>query len=134
MKKPENEIRDHICKTAQYEGWKIHKLNVSAGRYSTVGFPDVYMTIPVRRLFILLNRIYPNYITLPDYERGLVLQNHRWVEFKTPNGRLEQSQIDRFTEFAACDIGVWIISGWDQYEKIYHPPNWHHYLLTLRTR
>jgi hypothetical protein len=81
---PEKDIKNACRKIGKANGWIPKPLNVSAGIYSTPGWPDDLWIHPIR---------------------GSV-----WVEFKVPNGRLEMSQIEMFTDFNKGGLPVFIIT------------------------
>ena len=96
--KPEKEGAQRCVKEMRKHGWKCHRLNVSAGEFSTTGFPDYYCT---------------------HLKFG-----SRWIEFKQPNGRLEPSQVERFRDFAEHGIGVWVMHDENDYQLLFEKPNW----------
>lgn len=106
--KPEKEICKKIIDLMEKDGWFVHRLNVSAGVYSTTGFPDYYCTH--------------------------LRHGQRWIEIKTPTGGLEISQIERFKRFGQHGIGVWILTREGDYTKLFEPPNWHTYCLRGKIR
>lgn len=53
----------------------------------------------------------------------------RWVEVKRPGGRLEPTQIKRFKRWERTGLGVWILTGIDDYQLLFKDPNWWHWLL-----
>lgn len=95
---PEKDGAKRLIKEMTRHGWDVHRLNVSAGEYSTVGFPDYYATHK--------------------------LHGSRWIETKTHTGKLLVSQIERFSRFAAHNIGVWVLTDELDYEKLFQPSNW----------
>lgn len=50
----------------------------------------------------------------------------RLIEVKTPQGRLEASQIEFFHQLASVGCGCWILTSADesQYNLLFGPPNW----------
>lgn len=98
---PEKDGAKRLIQVAKKHGWKCHRLNISAGNYSTPGFPDYYFTH--------------------------VKYGARWVEFKVPSGRLESSQVEKFKEFAEHGIGVWILYDEKDYDKLLKESNWWQY-------
>lgn len=124
-KETEKEGTKRCIRLMEQDGWQCHRLNVSAGQFSTPGFPDYYCTILRSKLFILLEKWNPIYKN--DGERqhyNVLTQNFRWVEFKRPDGGVEYSQIKRFNNFAKHDIGTWILHTEEDYKKLFKPPNW----------
>lgn len=68
----------------------------------------------------------------PDIFACHLRYGSRWVEIKCPTGsRLEESQIETFTEFGKKRIGVWVLTDDTEYElnKLMIPGgNWYQYL------
>jgi len=61
----------------------------------------------------------------------------RWVEVKDPNRKgdvFTQAQHIYFRELSAHGVGVWVLTGDDDYEisKLHKSPNWHYYLDIMR--
>lgn len=54
----------------------------------------------------------------------------RWIEVKTPVGRLRETQITFITDFAFVGIGVWVLQAAtpEEYAKLFKPPNWQAYI------
>lgn len=95
--KPEDEksIQRRITKALQNEGFFVKWTH--GDRYQ-MGVPDMYTH----------HRVY----------------GPRWVECKRPGGsRLEDSQIELFSEWEARRIGVWVLTDATP-EKLLAPPNW----------
>lgn len=99
---PENDGKARLIAEMKRHLWKVHKLNVSAGIYSTPGFPDLYATHKVH--------------------------GQRWIETKVEDGYVRRTQIDKFLEFAAHDIGVWVLFDERDYPKLFEPCNWGKFL------
>lgn len=82
------------------EGWLVEKTH---GSLYMKGWPDLYAC-----------------------HRGF---GQRWIEVKLKGqGRLEDSQIKRFTEWRRYGVGVWILTGPDDYGLLMSRPNWHVWL------
>jgi hypothetical protein len=99
---PEKDIRDAIKKKLQSFGWMVF---VTHGNEYQQGFPDLYC-------------IHPRY-------------GYRWVETKNPkNYKFTAAQLETFPKFAACNIGIWILTGSDDsdIDKLFRPANWWAYL------
>ena len=99
---PEKDGAKRLIKEMMLHCWKVHRLNVSAGTYSTPGFPDYYATHKIH--------------------------GAKWIETKVPNGTLSSSQVERFKSFAEHNIGVWILFDEKDYPKLFDPPNWGKFL------
>jgi hypothetical protein len=61
----------------------------------------------------------------------------RWIEVKDPKRTgnvLTEAQMEFFSELHSKSIGVWILSGDDDYEiaKLFKPYNWYHYINGIR--
>ena len=134
-KEKERDGKRRFIEVAKKEGWQVHTLNVSAGEFSTTGFPDAFMAISPSRLCSLLYRYKDviSKITLP-FEINIVRENYRWIEFKTKTGLLEASQVERFRKFAECNIGVWVVFDETDYLDIFRPPNWWKFCLAGRIK
>jgi hypothetical protein len=100
--KPEKEGALRLIHEMERHNWTVHRLNVSAGTYSTPGFPDYYATHK--------------------------FHGTRWIETKTERGTLSTSQIERFTKFAKDGVGVWVLSDEQDYEKLFLEANWGKFL------
>ena len=51
----------------------------------------------------------------------------RWIEVKVAeHGRFTPAQMDTFPQFAAAGVGIWVLTAAteDEYQKLFHPPNW----------
>jgi hypothetical protein len=100
--KPEKEAATKLIKLMRKEGWYVKRLNVSAGQYSTPGFPDYYC----------LHKVH----------------GQRWVETKShDSGKLEASQLDTFAEWSKYGMGVWVLTGESDYKLLFEKPNWWKY-------
>ena len=77
-------------------------MNTHGNKYQR-GFPDSYC-------------VHPKY-------------GQRWIEYKRPKvGRYTKDQIKFFPIFEKCGIGVWVLDGEGQYDKLFKPPNWRDFL------
>lgn len=72
------------------KGWKVHKIGGSA--FGNRGWPDWYCT-----------------------HRTL---GQRWIEIKTPTGRLSPNQVRMIYEFHKHGVDVWIISSIADWEHV----------------
>ncbi len=100
--RPEDLIVDKIKIYFKARGWYVKKLH---GNVYQSGMPDLY----------LAHKSYGS----------------RWIEVKTPRGRLEASQVENFHLMAAAGVGVWILTKMDEddYKRVLmSPANWHTYL------
>ena len=122
-KEKEKEGAKRCIDLMRQDGWKCHRLNVSAGEFSTTGYPDYYCTIECHNLLRKLREFNINWV---DSEcNKLLLNNTRWIEFKrSRSSSLEMSQIQRFRQFAEHNVGVWILRDENDYSLIYKEPNW----------
>ena len=75
------------------EGWKCRRLNVSAGIYSTPGFPDYFCT---------------------HYKHG-----QRWIETKAPGGKLRKEQEEFASYCEMANIGVCVFNDEKDYTLIF---------------
>ena len=80
---PEKDIKLRCRKIGVKNGWKPKPLNVSAGIYSTPGWPDDLWLHP--------------------------LKGGVWVEFKVPGGGLELSQVNMFKDLTMAGIPVFVV-------------------------
>lgn len=98
----ESDIQTKFVKRLTLGGWYCLRTH---GNAYQAGFPDLYVA-------------HKRYGT-------------RWIEIKKIVGsRFTQSQIDVFTAFSSKDIGVWVITGYTEYEerKLFASANWHTFL------
>ena len=106
--KPEKRASEALVDLMQSHGWVIKRLNVSAGNYSTPGWPDYFAA---------------------HHKHG-----PRWIEMKIKGGSLEESQIKFCTDFAAVKVGVWILTGPNDYKLLFEEPNWWQYCMRGKIR
>jgi hypothetical protein len=100
-KEKENELRAFMKKL----GWHTEKTH---GNLFQHGWPDLYCLHP----------------TLAG---GSPMQ--RWVEVKRGGqGRLESSQVHKFSLWKKFGLGVWVLTGPEDYGKLFLPPNWWEFL------
>lgn len=100
---PERIIQDNIMGMLRMRGWFV--LETHGNMYQS-GFPDLYAT-------------HSRY-------------GARWVEVKNPVAySFTPAQLDTFPKLAANGSGVWVLVDHSdaEYEKLWHPPNYHIYLL-----
>lgn len=100
-KKYERDIQKEIINFLKLRDWDV---SVTHGTSLMVGFPDLYV---VHASF-----------------------GARWVEVKRPGGKLTNSQRIKFTRWAACNIGVWVMEAANEfnYQLLFGPRNWSTYL------
>ena len=102
FKKYESQIQNEIIKFLKERDWDV---SATHGTSLMVGFPDLYAC---------------------HSKFGV-----RWIEVKEPNeGRLTQSQRERFMKWASCNVGIWIMTAATEfdYRCLFTPPNWHQWL------
>ena len=81
-------------------GWDVWR--ITPGKYGTAGMPDIYAIHP---------------------EHGI-----RWIETKTPRGKLRPSQKKFVLMHARLQIPVYVLMGPEGYSKLFGPPNWMYFL------
>lgn len=81
----EASIQAAIRRRLEAEGWLVEK---SHGNQFQAGWPDLYCHHP---------------------ELGA-----RWIEVKTPRGRLTQAQRVLFPKWERFGVGIWILKGEDE--------------------
>lgn len=103
---PEKDIRDGIVRELQKFGWHVF---VTHGNEYQHGFPDLYA-------------MHAKYGT-------------RWIEVKNAKAySFTPAQLERFPLFAACKVGIWILTGYDKsdLDKLFLPANWWAYLGVMK--
>lgn len=101
-KKPEKTGAQRLINLMRSEGWKCRRLNVSAGIYSTPGFPDYFCT---------------------HYKYG-----QRWIETKALGMKLRQEQAEFARDCEVANIGVWVCHDEKDYQLLFEKPNWWRFL------
>jgi hypothetical protein len=98
---PETRIQNDIIKYLVERVWAVKP---TYGTIYSFGWPDLYTAHT-------------------DY-------GARWIEVKTPTGRLRETQVEFITDFALVGIGVWVLCAATpvEYRKLFHPPNWQEYI------
>ena len=67
-------------------------------------------------------------IGIPDIYIAHVKHGERWVDLKNPTQyEFTMAQIQKWPVWDSFNIGIWIITGNDDYEKLFEPPNWKEY-------
>lgn len=64
---------------------------------------------------------------MPDLFTAHKMYGSRWIEVKTPTGRLESSQVENFHLMAAAGVGVWVLTDINDaiYDQLrFKPANW----------
>lgn len=57
----------------------------------------------------------------------------RWIEVKRAEKfKLTSAQLTVFTGFASKNLGVWILTHENEYDKLFGPANWHTFLFNSR--
>lgn len=70
---------------------------------------------------------------LPDIFACHSSYGSRWIEIKRPvGGRYTSAQLTVFKSFASKNIGVWLLTGEHDYDRLFGPPNWHSLLFSSR--
>ena len=87
-----------IRRALQEQGWLVEKTH---GNRFQAGFPDLFCYHP---------------------EHGM-----RWVEVKTPTGRLTHAQFVNFSKWESFGCGVWILIDATEINLLHEPPNWRRY-------
>ena len=64
----------------------------------------------------------------PDYYAFHRMHGHRWIETKTPNGKLKPSQIRRFRQMTEAGDKVYVLTDETHYARLFGPPNWEMYI------
>jgi hypothetical protein len=65
---------------------------------------------------------------IPDIYIAHLKHGQRWVDLKNPTSYdFTRAQIQKWPVWDAKGIGIWIITGDHDYEKLFEPPNWHEY-------
>lgn len=103
---PEAKIQQDIIAKLMMRGWFA---KATHGNEFQVGFPDIFAS-------------HTSY-------------GSRWVEVKTENGKLEDSQHHTFLEFSKRNVGVWILTGnsdWE-YNKLFKPSNWYTFTSIMKS-
>ena len=95
---PEHQASNTLVNYMRGRGWGIWK--IGGGRF-TVGWPDFYA-------------FHPEY-------------GERWIEMKTPTGKLRASQIKRFINMSKHGVRIWVLTSYEQYMKLFQTPNWRQY-------
>jgi hypothetical protein len=104
--KPEDEIKEAIVHFLTCRGWFC---KVTHGNMYQSGFPDVYAC-------------HPRY-------------GSRWIEVKNPGKyAFTQQQLEDFPKFVAHGVGIWVLvaATEDEYQKLFKPCNWWHYLSIMK--
>ena len=103
---PEALVQAKIVKYLEARGWIV---NVTHGNAFQSGFPDLWAC-------------HPRF-------------SYRWIEVKDPNRAGKRSlftpaQRRVFPLWAGCGIGIWVLTGADQweYDKLFRPANWYTFL------
>jgi len=100
--KLERELQAEMIKKLKAEGWHVE---VTHGSLYMRGWPDLYA----------IHRRY----------------GYRWIEMKRPGeGRLKGSQIKKFTTWSKYRIGVWVLTGPNDYHMLFKPANWHAWMVS----
>lgn len=108
--KPEKEGAQRAIVALRADGWFVKRLNVSAGQYSTPGFPDYYAVHKFRKLW-------------------------RWIEFKIRGGSLELSQVELWTKWIEAGVHVYVISDEKDIPLLYKPEgNWWQFCIRGKIR
>lgn len=103
---PEGRIQKAIIKMLHDRGWFTMQTH---GNAHQKGFPDIFAC-------------HAKY-------------GHRWIEVKNPDAYgFTAAQRITFPQFNCNGSGVWIIVAATEveYMKLFHPPNWHHYLRIIK--
>ena len=103
---PEKRIQNGIIGELRRLGWMAQN---TVGNQFQAGFPDIFA--------------------------AHVRYGARWIEVKRPTGsKLEESQVETFTEFSKRRIGVWILTGQHASEinKLFGQPNWYFFLDVMK--
>jgi len=112
---PERGIQDAVIKMLQGKGWYVLETH---GNMYQQGFPDLYTCkLPQRGM------VDPG----TSWMHGM----QRWVEIKNPTAyRFTPAQLKVFPQLSAQGVGIWILTAATeyQYERLFHPPNWHTFL------
>lgn len=70
----------------------------------------------------------------PDIYAAHARYGARWIEVKNPAGYVfTPAQMETFPSMAAKGVGIWIVTAAteEQYELLFKPPNWWHFLSIL---
>ena len=93
--KPEAEGASRLKALMKKEGWKIYRTH---GNLYQRDFPDLYC----------LHKIH----------------GQRWVETKSPTGKLSIGQGRQFGEWAGLGVGVWVLRDEKDYQWLFKEANW----------
>jgi hypothetical protein len=96
----ESEVQKEIIDYLKVRDWLVKSTH---GNMYQWGFPDLYCA----------HRKYGT----------------RWVEVKLPTGRFTPAQLEWFPKFQSVGVGVWVMLGTYDYEKLFSPPNWFSFLM-----
>lgn len=137
--KPEKEGAIRLIDFMRAQGWYCRRLNVSAGTFSTVGFPDYFCTYHrVPQIVHLYNARIKNlheaksYIRDPElFELGMqripgysmIMAPFRWIETKTKEGSLEPSQAELYGKWIGHNVGTWVLHDEKDYPLLFQFPN-----------
>lgn len=102
--RPEDKVRDEIIRYLRGREWFV---KITVGNLYQSGFPDLYCA----------HRRY----------------GQRWIEVKLPEmkgSKFTGAQLASFPEFNAAGVGVWVLTGGNEYEygKLFKEQNWYSYL------
>jgi hypothetical protein len=65
---------------------------------------------------------------IPDLYAGHKSHGDRWIDIKNPTAYdYTMRQIQKWPVWEAHGIGIWIITGNEDYEKLFEPPNMRDY-------
>lgn len=103
---PEDKIKTEIIDFLILRGWFC---KVTHGNLYQSGFPDVFAC----------HNMYGS----------------RWIEIKNPGKyAFTQQQLEDFPKFNAHGVGIWVMvaATEDEYQKLFKPCNWWHYLQIMK--
>lgn len=81
-------------------GWKTFR--IGASKYGATGLPDLYCVHPKH--------------------------GQRWIEMKSPTGKLTKRQQSVCVEFSNAKVGVWVLVNENDYSNLFREPNWWKYV------
>jgi hypothetical protein len=96
---PEAVIQREFIKFLLQRGWRVERM---IGNALQNGIPDIYIMHPKH--------------------------GDRWVDLKNPHDyEFTRAQRNKWPVWEKYGVGIWIITGNDDYDKLFGPPNWREY-------
>jgi len=99
---PEYKIQNRFVRYLEDRGWLVERM---IGNMYQFGIPDLFVS-------------HPKY-------------GQRWIDIKNAGEYdFTTRQIQKWPVWEAHGVGIWIITGDEDYEKLKGPPNWRNYWKT----